>query len=107
MPSKVVWLGDEVKARMVEKALAAVSLTTKAAADEARQNHWWSSRTGNLEGNVISTPAVIEAGLVKSKFGATLRREGFYGLFLERRIPWLRPAADRVFPTLKATLRRL
>lgn len=106
MPYRVEWLGDEIAAWMLVKAEEAVTEVVEAAAEEARRNHWWSNRTGDLESNVIAEPAKPKGLLVEGKFGSSLRREGFYGLFLERKTPWLRPAADRTFPLLRAAIKR-
>lgn len=105
MTSHVDWLGDEVLAKAITASMEAIDVVTQAAADDAKANHWWSNRTGDLEKNTIAEPATTDGLEVRGRFGATLRRGGFYGLFLERRTPWLRPAADRTFPLLPLTIR--
>lgn len=95
------WRGSEIKAAAPEVARAAIDEVTKAAAEDAAHEHWWNARRGErgLAGQIEHEPAVTIGTETVGKFGSTARR-GFYGLFLERREPWLRPAADRVFPTL-------
>lgn len=99
------WHGKEIAARALAAQLAAVSETTREAADDAAHDHWWQSRTGQLQSEVISEPAHPVPGGVAGKFGTT-RRRGFYGLFEELKRPFLRPAADRVFPTLQEKLHK-
>lgn len=106
MLSRVEWLGSELLAKAARAAQEAIDVATEAAAEDAKKNHWWANRTGDLERNVIATPAKIEGPIVTGKFGSTLRQEGFYGLFLERHTPWLRPAADRNFPKLGYFIRK-
>lgn len=103
----VEWLGKEIELRLIEKTIAAADATLDAATQEAKANHWWSNRTGGLEANTFFAPAKLDGLRVKGRFGSGMRAEGFYGLFLERRTPWLRPAADRTFPAFAATLARL
>lgn len=105
MASAVVWLGERIEARMAAAAKVAIDEVTKAAAEDAAANHWWANRSGDLAANTFAAPAVIEGPRVVGKFGSSMRREGFYGLFLERRTPWLRPAADRHFRKLPARIR--
>lgn len=101
---KVTWLGDRLIAKAVEVTKKAADETLQASVDDAKAHHWWANRTGDLEANTISTPAHFEGNVVKGKFGSSMRAEGFYGLFLERKTPWLRPAADRHFPEFKLRL---
>jgi hypothetical protein len=82
-------------------AIDAVNETVDAAAQDAQSHHGWDARRGRrgLQGQVKVEPARVENGVIKARFGSTQVR-GFYGLILERRHPWLRPAADRHFPDL-------
>ena len=98
------WRGDAILTRVLEAARKAVDDTTEAAARDAAGNHWWSGRSGQLEGEIGSKPAERNGDVVDGSFGATKTR-GFYGLFLERRTPFLRPAADREFPRLAGRIR--
>jgi len=102
--STFVWFGERILERKLETARLAIDEITEEAAADAQGSHWWKNRTGNLEGHIISEPAKREGSVVTGKFGAT-SREAFYGLFLERRTPFLRPAADRTFPRLAARMR--
>lgn len=108
---KVEWLGKELKSKIEAAEKAALDATTEAAAKRAEENHWWRNRTGNLEANIESVPATMnDAGQLEGKFGVTgpssptwIEKEGksgFYGLFLERRTPFLLPAYDEEFPEL-------
>lgn len=99
------WRGDEISTRVLAACKEAVDETTTEAATEAEKEHWWVNRTDQLEQETISEPAtVIGLSTVSGKFGTTQRR-GFYGLFLEYKRPFLRPIADRVFPTLEDRIR--
>lgn len=110
MPSRarLEWNGDEVLARVTRAAAAAIDDVTEAADKDASLSHPWKNRTGRLEANLVTEPARIEGDRVVGGFGTT-RRQGFYGLFLETlfemRFAFLRPAADRNFPTLAARIR--
>lgn len=99
------WNGREIQAMLERAEILAVNETTLAAAEEARKDHWWDPETGHLERETISEPARPVPGAVSGRFGTT-RRRGFYGLIQEYRQPFLRPVADRVFPTLHERLRR-
>lgn len=100
------WRGPQVAARVEAATKQAIDAITERAAEDAQANHWWQNRTGELESNIIAEPAERRAdGRVVGRFGTSLRREGFYGLFLERRQPFLRPAADRNFPALPLEIR--
>lgn len=103
--TRVEWLGNWVEAKVVAATKAAIDETTNAAAEDAKEHHWYANRTGSLEKNTFAAPAVIEGPRIVGKFGSSMRREGFYGLFLERRTPWLRPAADRHFHELPVRIR--
>lgn len=101
----VTWLGDRILIKAAEACAAAIDVCTEGAAKDAAMNHWWSDRTGDLARNTINIPATLHGAEVTGKFGSSMRAEGFYGLFLERRTPWLRPAADRNFHKLPVLLR--
>jgi hypothetical protein len=103
----MTWLGPEIMAKVTAAAIHAIDETTEAAAEDAKANHWWSERTGNLERNTFAEPAHFDGANVTGRFGSSMRAQGFYGLFLERKTPWLRPAADRHFRNLKSRLRGL
>jgi hypothetical protein len=101
------WKGPQIKARVEHATLRGIDDCTEAAARDAQGSHWWRNRSGDLQSNIIAEPAkVAPGGHRRGRFGSSLRRGGFYGLFLERRTPFLRPAADREFPKLGRAIRR-
>jgi hypothetical protein len=106
------WRGDEIIAAVEHAAIAAVNEVVDEAADDARSSHTWLNRTGQLEEEIVAEhDVVLGDGNPLARFGTT-RRRGFYGLFHELGTvnefarPFLRPAADRAFPTLAAKIRR-
>lgn len=108
MAARLTWHGKAVVARVLAASLEAIDDVTEQAAQDAQQNHWWRSRRGQagLEGEIVVEPASLVDGRPTGRFGTGLRRDGFYGLFLEQREPFLRPAADRAFPTLAKRIRK-
>lgn len=112
MASKAMldWNGDQLIAKIIEAARAAVDETVEAAANDARASHAWLNRTGQLEEEIVTEPADLEDPNPTASFGTT-RGRGFYGLFHEEGTvhefarPFLRPAADRAFPTLAERIR--
>ena len=113
MPSRarVEWKGDQIKRRVRAAATAAVNETVDAAADNARVSHEWVNRTGQLEEEIVAEHADAADPNPTASFGTT-RRRGFFGLFHEEGTvhefarPFLRPAADRQFPSLAERIRR-
>jgi hypothetical protein len=114
MPSRarLTWNGDALIARVEEAAMAAIDDTTRATDDVATNAHWWRNRTGDYgERHIVTEQAVVEDDRVRGRVGATYSgqkgvRSFFYALFLEYKLPWLRPAADITFPTLAERIRR-
>lgn len=112
MPSRarLDWNGDKLVEQLAEAARAAIDETLDEADADASASHWWVNRTGNLEENIVTEAATVEGTRVIGRFGTTMqkrgRRTGFYGLFLEYDTPFLRPAADRTFPTLASKIAR-
>lgn len=104
MGSRLVWKGDEVLARVKRAIPEAIDETTQEAAEHAKSEHWWQSH-GHLVGEIVNEPAQRHGTKVTGKFGSTQRR-GFYGLFLEYREPFLRPAADATFHKLAGKIKR-
>lgn len=110
--SKLEWRGAEVLARVRRETANAINDVTEDAAREARVAHWWKHRTFNLMRQTTNERAKRRGPLIIGRFGATYyggqkgKRSGFYGYFLELREPWLRPAADATFPTLRERIRR-
>lgn len=106
MANRLDWRGDRVLAQVSRAIKDAIDETTKDAAEDAKDSHWWQSRSGNLESEIVTWPAQRTGGAQwTGKFGTT-KGAGFYGLFLERRTPFLRPAADRNFPKLAKAIKR-
>lgn len=109
--ARLDWNGDRVRARVVEASRVAINETLEEAAADASASHQWVSRTGQLEEEIVVEQAVVGGQRVTGAFGTT-RRRGFYGLFHELGTirefarPFLRPAADRAFPTLAEKIRR-
>lgn len=99
------WHGDAVLARVQDAARRAIDDVNAEAARDAQGNHWWQSRDGQLESNIVHEPAERTATGARGRFGTTAR-QGFYGLILERKRPFLRPAADREWPDLADAIRR-
>lgn len=98
------WNGDEIVAKIDKAAHEAIDETTAAAAEAAKSSHGYMTQSGQLEEETISEPAEAKGDRVTGSFGTTQRR-GFYGLFKERKQPFLRPAADREFPKLAERIR--
>lgn len=96
---------DKAIARVRDVAREEVNATVDAARDDAAASHVWANRTGQLEEELVSEHSDSDTS-PSASFGTT-RRRGFYGLFHEEgttkefATPFLRPAADRHFPTLK------
>lgn len=109
--ARLDWKGDELVERLRLASVAAVDETVEEAAADARVSHEWVNRTMQLEEEIVTEHAAAADANPNAKFGTT-RRRGFYGLFHEEGTthefarPFLRPAADRVFPTLASKIRR-
>lgn len=109
--ARLDWNGDKLIAQVEEATRAAINDVTAEAADDARATHSWVSRTGNLETEIVTEDAADNGDQIVGRFGTT-RRRGFYGLFHEEGTkheyerPFLRPAADRAFPTLADRIAR-
>jgi hypothetical protein len=109
--ARLDWRGAELVARMRTASRLAVNEAVDAAADDARASHEWVNRTGQLEEEIVTEHASPRARNPVARFGTT-RRRGFYGLFHEEGTvseyarPFLRPAADRHFPSLAERIRR-
>lgn len=127
MPSHVTteWNGDAIVRKMERAARYGVNETVDAARDDAEVTHPFVNRdvivkkdgrkffvkAGHLEAQIVSEHASVGERNPTASFG-TSRKDGFYGLFHEigtiREIarPFLRPAGDRQFPTLKERIAR-
>lgn len=100
----IEWHGPAISAKVRRASMAAIDEITGEAAEDAAGSHWWANRTTNLEAQIKNEDAQPTTRGAKGKFGST--RRGFYGLFHERRTPFLRPAGDRNFPKLAAAIRK-
>lgn len=100
------WFGPELVAKKREEAVVMLNETAEEGAQLAIQGKWWTPRRGaeGLVGEVVVEPAELRMRILQSKFGSTMRR-GFFGLFLEKQQPWIRPAGDKAAAHLLARLR--
>lgn len=113
MPSRarLDWRGKQFVEEMRTAARIGVNETVDAARDDAASSHEWLNRTGQLEEEIVSEHATSRQRDPVGRFGTT-RRRGFFGLFHEEGTthefarPFLRPAADREFPSLAKRIRR-
>lgn len=106
MAGTLVWKGDELLRKLERVVPGAIDDTTDEAVRHAKSSHWWGGRRGVLESEIVNEPAKrTGATRWSGKFGTTQRR-GFYGLILEYRNPFLRPAADATFKNLAARIKR-
>jgi hypothetical protein len=97
---RLKWNGPEILRLQEAKTIAAIDATTEEAARLAVTGRWWEARSAEgLVSEVKTQPARKVRSTISGRFGTTQRR-GFYGLFLEREQPFLRPAADEAFPNL-------
>lgn len=109
--ARLEWHGARLRSEVVEASRAAINETLKEADADASSSHSWMNRTDQLEEEIVVEKATIVGDKVVGRFGTT-RRRGFYGLFHELGTmheiarPFLRPAADRTFPTLAEKIRR-
>ena len=112
MPSRASldWDGEQVLARVREAARLAINDVMADADADASASHFWKNRTGMLESRILTEDATIVDGNPTGRFGTT-KQLGFHGLFHEEGTvnefarPFLRPAADRTFPTLATKIR--
>lgn len=106
MTGHLTWHGDEISARLERIIPIAIDATTEEAVLYAKASHWWRSRKGRLQGEIANEPARRTGAFSwTGRFGSTQRR-GFYGLILEYRQPFLRPAAQATFKHLSDRIRR-
>lgn len=122
---KMDWNGRALETKVERVTIIALNRVVDEARDDARENHAWIDRTGQLESNIVSEHARTKGYLqgrgarkrmdpsearLTASFGTT-RGAGFYGLFHEVGTvneiarPFLRPAADRNFGNLPHYIR--
>lgn len=99
------WNGGAILDHIERISKLAIDETLEEAAEDAHHNHWWANRSGDLETQIKIEKAIRKKGQVVGRFGTT-KGKGFYGLFHERRRPFIRPAGDRHFPKLADRIRR-
>ena len=131
----VKWNGDKVLSRMTRAEVKGINVTMGAAAEHAKNNHKWKSRTFELEASIgISTFARVRirgvSGIWGSsdiayalihELGGTIRPKRARALFLRNEAdevfavvqsvtikarPYLRPAADAQYPALAKNIRK-
>jgi hypothetical protein len=103
---KLDWKGDDLKRKLDRIVPEAIDETTQEAAEHAQRSHWWQKRRARgLESEIVTQSARRIGGVWTGAFGATAGA-GFYGLFLERKSPFLRPAADATFHNVITRIRR-
>ena len=104
------WRGDRVEAKLIRAGIRGVNQTMSEAAAHAKNNHPWRNRTGILEGSI--RPVVMAQERGSEIVGVWGSVDVLYAVFLElgttmmRAFPFLRPAADAVYPRLAANIRR-
>ena len=109
--ARLDWNGEDLLFRVAEAARVSIDEVTAEADADASASHSWVDRTDQLEEEIVTEDAHMVGSRVVGRFGTT-RRRGFYGLFHEEGTthefarPFLRPAADRTFPTLAEKIRR-
>lgn len=130
----LIWTGDAVTEKLKAAQIAGVNRTMAQAVQHAKSNHPWQNQTGVLEGgtDIVDYAAPVDAGVqgkwgvqdvryalamelgativpVKAKALAIPQPDG--GVKFAKKVvlparPWLRPAADAVYPRLSDNIRR-
>lgn len=128
------WEGKAVTERLVRAQIEGVNATMAAAAAEAKRSHNWQNRTGTLEGSIdiAEYARLVRRGVrglwgsrdvvyaLIHELGGTIKPKTARALFIRDRLgdisavvaqvtiraqPYLRPAADKVYPTLAKRIR--
>ena len=126
------WRGRQVSAKMVKAQLFGINKTMAEAVEHAKRNHAWQNRTGTLEGSIsiaefahpdgkgfsglwgskdVRYALIHELGgkiVPKSAPKLKFQISGSWVTVNEVNIParpYLRPAADAVYPRLAANIR--
>ena len=110
----VKWEGKKVLSRVQRAQIKGVNVTMQAAADHAKQNHPWISRSFELEASI--GVAIFARPVGKGVAGEWGSQDIAYALVHElgsvkegQNIParpYLRPAADVQYPKLAANIRK-
>lgn len=108
MTRRVEWRGKQVMARMRKAQRWGVNKVMSECVIGAKNNHPWENRTGTLEGSIrIVDFATDHPRGVRGLWGSA---DVNYAIHLElgtrhmQPFPYLRPAADAVYPTLGAAI---
>ena len=111
----VKWRGKQVLSKLRRAQVKGVNITMQDAANHARQNHPWKSRTFELESSIqITTFARPKGRGVSGIWGSLdiayaliheLGSEASSGQNIPAR-PYLRPAADAQYPALASNIRK-
>jgi hypothetical protein len=128
------WRGDEVRGRLRAAQIQGVNQTMAAAVVHARRNHSWQNRTATLEGSIDIQDYARPAGrgvrgswgsrdvryALIHELGGTITPRNARALVIPDRAggiaavvqsvtiparPYLRPAADAVYPSLAGRIR--
>ena len=100
------WQGKLVVGRLVEATKAAVDEVLSECVIAAKQ--YVPVRTATLQGSIMAKPAKASGGGVSAQWGSF---DVNYSIYVELGTrymsarPYLRPAADRFYPHLEATIR--
>jgi hypothetical protein len=101
----VVWNGKAIIAEVEARTRKAIDDITEETAKGIVAGRWWESHSAaGLVSRVVTEPAKHDGVRIVGKVGTT-HRYGFYGLFLEREQPFMRPVADETFPHLAERIR--
>lgn len=105
----LTWRGKQVDDLVVKATKFGVNKVMENASIHARNNHPWVNRSGILEGSIRPIVRAREQGnRIIGLWGSADVR---YAIFLEvgtmfhQAFPYLRPAADAHYPTLKRLIR--
>ena len=115
------WFGPRVAAKMIKAQLFGINKTMAEAVEHAKRNHTWQNRTGTLEGSISIAEFAhregrgvvglwgskdVEYALIMELGGNIVRTKGPNSKsFYRKPRPYLRPAADAVYPRLAANIR--
>ena len=127
------WFGTQVSAKMVKAQIFGINKTLAEAVEHAKRNHTWQNRTGTLEGSISIAEFAHRVGqgiaglwgskdvryaLIHELGGKIVPKKapklkfqigGSWVTVDEVNIParpYLRPAADAVYPRLAANIRQ-